>query len=306
MRLIAILAGLAAIVLALTASGQSRSAAVFELRVAAQTATTVTFAWDRRPGATGFQFFADDRQVASTRDGSRTSVRFSTGAKTYRVVALPSGDSGSWPPVVTPPPPPPPPSPAASIIRNGQGWTCSGPVDLALVKITNPPGDAITLGSGCTGRIGRIEIDTRTEDGVKIQNRANAARDVTIGGGYVKCTAFSPGAHQDAMQAMGGQRITFTGVTFDCLGNSNFFVNRAGGGAGTPTDIVCVGCRFAGKSSTTVRVNVSVRSGVRNSQGCAGRNVRQPFYFTSAAVSPVNVGNTTLPASDPLCERSRG
>lgn len=102
------------------------------------------------------------------------------------------------------------------------------------------------------------------------------------------------------------RRCWFTGVTFDCLGNSNFFVNRAGGGAGTPTDIVCDGCRFGAKSSTTVRVNVSVRSGVRNSQGCVGRNVRQAFYFTSSALQPVNVGNTTLPASDPLCERSRG
>lgn len=88
--------------------------------------------------------------------------------------------------------------------------------------------------------------------------------------------------------------------------NSNFFVNRAGGGAGTPTDIVCVGCRFGAKSSTTVRVNVSLRSGARDSFGCVGRNVRQPFYFTSAAVAPVNAGNVTLPSSDPLCERSRG
>ena len=32
---------------------------------------------------------------------------------------------------------------------------------------------------------------------------------------------------------MGGARITFTGVTFDCLGNSNFFVNRGGSGATT-------------------------------------------------------------------------
>lgn len=195
-------------------------------------------------------------------------------------------------------------APGDSVIRNGQGWTCSGPVDLDLVKVSNPPGDAIVLAAGCTGVIRRIEVDTRSQDGVKIQNTRNAAHDLTVGGGYVKCTGINPpSAHQDAVQAMGGSRITFAGVEFDCLGNSNFFVNKAGSGAGTPTDIVCDGCRFGAKSSTTVRVNVSLRSGARNSQGCRGRNVRTVFYFTSAARQPVNVNNTGLPASDPFCAR---
>ncbi len=194
-------------------------------------------------------------------------------------------------------------APTPDIVRNGQSWTCSGPVDVNLVKITNPPGDAIVLAAGCTGRIGRIEIDTRSADGVKVRNQGNTAHDVSIGGGYVKCTGMSPGAHQDAVQAMGGSRITFTGVTFDCLGNSNFFVTRGGNGSTTPTDIVCVGCRFAAKSSTTVRVSVAVRSGARSSQGCVGRNVRQAFYFSSTAQQPVNTGNTTLPTTDPLCSR---
>lgn len=192
---------------------------------------------------------------------------------------------------------------AAEVVRVGQPWVCSGPVNLDRVKVTNPPRDAIVLAAGCTGRIGRIEVDTRTADGVKVQNQRGAAHDLTIGGGYVTCTGVAPGEHQDAVQAMGGSRITFSGVTFDCLGNSNFFVNRAGSRSGTPTDIVCVGCRFGGKSSTTVRVNVSVRSGVRSSRACPGRNVRQPFTFLPAALQPVNAGNVTLPSSDPLCAR---
>lgn len=192
-------------------------------------------------------------------------------------------------------------SAAGSVVVTGQGWKCTGPVDLDLVKVTRPPGDAITFGPGCTGRIGRIEVDTWTQDGVKIQNGSNVARDLTVGGGYVKCWAQSPRAHQDAVQAMGGARITFTGVEFDCLGNSNFFVNKAGSGASTPTDIVCDGCRFAAKSSTTVRVNVSLRSGARNSFACVGHNNRNAFFFTSRALQPVNVGNTVLPSSDPFC-----
>lgn len=189
-------------------------------------------------------------------------------------------------------------APGDTVVRTGQGWTCSGPVDLDLVKITNPPGDAITLAAGCTGVIRRIEVDTRTTDGVKIKQ---GAHDLTVGGGYVKCTAFKAGAHQDAVQAMSGQRITFNSVEFDCLGNSNFFVNRANGT--TPTDIVCDGCRFGAKSSTTVRVNVSVRSGARDSFGCVGRNVRTAFYFTGSAQQRVNINNTVLPAGDPFCQR---
>jgi hypothetical protein len=188
-----------------------------------------------------------------------------------------------------------------AIVNNGS-WTCDGPVNMDLVKVNQPSGDAIVLAEGCTGSIGRIEIDTWTQDGVKIQNQSNPAHDLTIGGGYVTCHGISPGAHQDAVQAMGGARITFRNIQFDCLGNSNFFVNRAGSGATTPTDIVCDGCRFGAKSSTTVRVNVSVRSGIRNSFGCAGRNVREPFYFTDAAESPVNSSNTELASSDSLCQ----
>lgn len=203
------------------------------------------------------------------------------------------------PPPPSPPPPPPPPS-GSSVIRNGSSWTCNGPVNLDLVRVTSPPGDAIVLADGCTGRIGRIEVETWTADGVKIQNQSNPARDLTIGGGYVKCHAIGGGVHQDAVQAMAGERITFNGINFDCLGNSNFFVNRAAG-SHTPTDIVCNGCTFAGKSSTTVRVNVSVRSGVRNSSACPGRNVKEPFYFTSSAQSPVNSGNRPLASSDPTC-----
>ncbi|MFN8222141.1 MAG: hypothetical protein U0R50_02710 [Gaiellales bacterium] len=205
------------------------------------------------------------------------------------------------PPPPSPPPPPPPPS-GSSVIRTGSNWTCNGPVNLDLVKITNPGNDAIVLADGCTGRIGRIEVETGSADGVKIQNQSNPAHDLTIDGGYVRCWAIAGDNHQDAVQAMAGSRITFNNVSFDCLGNSNFFVNRASGG-NTPTDVVCNGCTFGGKSSTTVRINVSVRSGVRNSAGCPGRNVKDPFYFTGSAQSPVNSGNRTLPDSDPLCSR---
>lgn len=190
---------------------------------------------------------------------------------------------------------------SGQVVKNGSGWTCNAAVDLDLVKVTDPGGDAVTLAAGCSGRIGRVEVDTWQNDGVKIKNAGSAAHDLEIQGGYVTCHDIEQGAHQDAVQAMGGQRITFVAVTFDCLGNSNFFVNRGGSGNGTPTDIVCDGCSFAGRSSTTVRVGSSVRSGVRNSRACVGRNVGQAYLFLSSAVAPVNEGNVVLSETDPLC-----
>ena len=237
------------------------------------------------------------RSTCHVRMGGTASVRVSFAAGTGTTNPPPS----SPPPPPTPPPPPPSGGTTGSVVLNGSKWTCSGPVNLDLVRVTNPPGDAISLSNGCTGRIGRIEVETWTADGVKIQNnQSSPAHDLTIGGGYVRCHAIDGDVHQDAVQAMAGERITFTGVFFDCLGNSNFFVNRAAGSS-IPTDIVCDGCTFGGKSSTTVRVNVSVRSGVRNSAGCSGRNVKAPFYFTELALNPVNSGNRELPSNDSTC-----
>ena len=207
------------------------------------------------------------------------------------------------PPPAPPPPPPPPPSPPPSnggtVVLTNQTWTCNGPVNLALVKVTmtSSNSDAVRLSSGCTGRIGRIEVDTWTQDGIKVQNQTNPARDLVVEGGYVECHAMSPGAHQDAVQAMGGARLTFRNMTFDCLGNSNFFVNQGGSGASKPTDVVCENCTLGPRSSTTIRVNIATRSGARSSYFCPGRNLTtfwgDPTY--------VNVANTLLLRTDTRC-----
>jgi hypothetical protein len=158
-------------------------------------------------------------------------------------------------------------------------------------------GDAVTLAGGCTGRIGRIEIDTWREDGIKVQNDSGAAHDLVIQSGYVRCHDAAAGAHQDGVQAMGGARISFRSLSIDCLGNSNFFVNRAGSGATTPTDIVCDGCFLGPRSSTTIRINEAIRSGARNTLICPGRNM--PFFWGDP--SSINVGNTLLAITDSRC-----
>lgn len=256
-------------------------------------------------GATGAGYAAVAADVGSTLRVTVTAsnafgLMASRSAPTATVAAAPAPA-----PAPSPAPSPDPGATTGTVVLTGRGWTCDRPVDLDLVKVTSPTGDAIVLAEGCTGRIDRIEVDTWTTDGVKVQNAGTPAHDIVIGGGYVACHAIADGAHQDAVQAMGGARIAFRGVSFDCLGNSNFFVNRGGSGATTPTDITCDGCVFAGNSSTTVRVSSSIRSGARNSIGCVGRNVRVAFYATAEAQEPVSAGNTELPHDDPGCALRR-
>jgi hypothetical protein len=186
------------------------------------------------------------------------------------------------------------------VVLTNQTWTCNGPVNLNLVKVTMnvANSDAVRLSTGCTGRIGRIEIDTWTQDGIKVQNSStNVARDLVVESGYVKCHAMAAGAHQDGVQGMGGTRLTFRNLTIDCLGNSNFFINEGGGGATRPTDIVCEGCVLGPRSSTTVRVNQATRSGLRNTLICPGRNLTT--YWGDP--SYVNVNNTILSRTDSRC-----
>jgi hypothetical protein len=178
-------------------------------------------------------------------------------------------------------------------------WACLGRVDLDLVKVTmRAAGDAIRLGRDCTGRIGRIEVETWTDDGVKVQNAAPVAHDLLIESGYVKCHAIRPTAHQDGVQAMGGARIIFRNLTIDCLGNSNFFVDTGGSGASVPSDIVCDGCTLGPRSASTLFIGTSVRSGARSTVVCNGRYMGVRI---GAATAPVNVGNVVASATDPRC-----
>ena len=172
----------------------------------------------------------------------------------------------------------------------GEPFRCSNAVDLDLVKVTAPPGDAVLINGGCTGQIRRLEVDTWTEDGVKIRTRNGEAHDLVIRGGYVKCHAMRDGAHQDALQAGAGDRIRFIRMRFDCLGNSNFFVSRFG--RGTPTSIVCDRCYFGPRTSSTVFIGGSASSGVRNSVICEGRSSRRTFRVRNDAVNVVDVNNT--------------
>ena len=134
---------------------------------------------------------------------------------------------------------------------------------------------------------------------MKINAPAPVAHDLLIGGGYIRCFDHVPGAHQDGIQALGGERITFRDIEINCNStvNAQFFV--AGSNNAIPADIVCDRCFLGSGAASTFAIGASVRSGVRNSLVCQGRF--RSSNITAAATDPVDVGNTILPATDPRC-----
>jgi hypothetical protein len=192
--------------------------------------------------------------------------------------------------------------PPASVELVDRTFNCTGPVDLDLVRVTmrTTVDDAIHLRPGCTGRIGRVEIETWTADGIKVNApSAPVPQDIVVGGGYILCHDRYGDIHQDGVQAMGGERILFQNLTVHCVsaGNAQFFVSAAVGG--TPKDVVCDHCFLGPGGATTLRVENSYRSGARNTLLCKAR------YFWSAfedgAVDPVDADNTNLATTDPRC-----
>jgi hypothetical protein len=210
------------------------------------------------------------------------------------------------PPAPPPPPPPPPPSSERVAIRNNQPFVCRGAVNLDLVRVTmrTTVEDAVRLDQNCSGRIGRVEVDTWTADGIKVQNRGTVAHDLVIESGYVKCHDVAGDYHQDGIHVMGGYRLTFRNLRVDCLRNANLFLSRGGSGASTPTDVVCDGCVLGPQSAQTLFYAPSLRSGARNTTICHGRY--SAVRIESPVQAMVNVNNTILPRNHPACANVTG
>lgn len=270
----------------------------------------------RRPGRAVSALGGDFAHVTAGPSGqrvARTSGR--TACAIGQLIALrPASTTAAYEPPAPPAPPSPspvPPSPGPgpvplpppgdNVILVDRTWTCRGAVNLDLVRVTmrTASADAIHLRENCSGRIGRIEVETWTNDGLKVNAPAPSAHDLTIGGGYIRCHARDAGAHQDGIQAMGGARITFRNLELNCNSNPNaqIFINAANGGS--PTDIVCDGCFLGSGGGSSLFINNSLRSGARNTLICPGRF--SPIRIEPGAQSPVQTGNTLLPASDARC-----
>jgi hypothetical protein len=176
-----------------------------------------------------------------------------------------------------------------SITLEDQGWVCGGKIDLDRLEVTvrNADIDAVRIGPGCTGRIGELVVVQYRQDGVKV---AEGAYDVLVERGTVECRGRKAGAHQDGVQALGGERITFRDLRVDCptATNSAFFIRQGGVSQGVPTDVVCEGCFFRG-GAYSVRINESLRSGIRNSTVCTGKF--GAMRILEGATRPIDVGN---------------
>jgi hypothetical protein len=198
-----------------------------------------------------------------------------------------------------------------SVTSTDRTWVCKSAVALDSVTVTMTtaaPGgsagtDAIHLESGCTGRIGRIEVTTSVADGVKV---AQGVHDLTIAGGRVRCLAKLPAVHQDGIQAMSGTNVTLSGLVVDCgrpqddLINSNLFVNQGVNSTQPPKNILCVDCVLGAAAAHTVSIQKSVGSGVVDSTLCPARFPKQTLAIGADAVHPVDVGNRVGPCQGPL------
>jgi hypothetical protein len=117
-------------------------------------------------------------------------------------------------------------------------WVCHSAVSLDSVTVTSPSGDAVQLGSGCTGRIGQINVPAEVH-GDPIHVGA-FAHDLVVGDVELACQGHDAGKHQDGIQVMGGRRISFLGGTIACASanNSQFMVHTGDAGKDPPDSIL--------------------------------------------------------------------
>jgi hypothetical protein len=192
--------------------------------------------------------------------------------------------------------------PATQAVVTNRTWTCRSQVELDLVRVTISPQsigvrsqeDAVHLRSGCTGSIGRLEVDQWAGDGVKV---AQGVHDLTVDGGSIRCHAKAPRLHQDGIQVLGGNNVVFRDLGIDCgredarLVNSNLFIKESGRSTTPPTDVVCDSCRLGGWAAHTADIQTSVGSGLRDSTLCEARFPRLTLTIGPGASAPVNSGN---------------
>ncbi len=196
-----------------------------------------------------------------------------------------------------------------AVRRVNRSWTCSRRVNLDLVKITMRTRDehAIYLRPGCQGRIDRIEVVTRTMDGITV-NRGNGrtpAHDLVIGGGYIRCPDVSAGGHQDGIQVMDGLRLTFRNLRIKCGDpnergtNSQFYVS--GNQPYVPRRVLCVNCLLGTGAASPLFIDLSVDSGARRTRVCRGDFGWAVRIEHEVAVRPVHERLRILPRSHRLC-----
>ena len=196
-----------------------------------------------------------------------------------------------------------------AVRRMNRSWTCQRRVNLDLVKITMRTRNehAIYLRPGCHGRIDRIEVVTRTMDGITV-NRGNGrtpAHDLVIGGGYIRCPARSAGGHQDGIQVMDGLRLTFRNLRIKCGRlnergtNSQFYVS--GNHPYVPRRVLCINCLLGTGAASPLFIDLSIDSGARRTRVCRGDFGYAVRIEHAVAVRPIHERLRILPRRHRLC-----
>lgn len=213
----------------------------------------------------------------------------------------------------------PPPSGNDLVLPENTTFRCSNypqPIDFDLVKVNitqqTQRQDAAFIDNGCSGHIGRLEVDTWASDGLHI---GAFAHDVTVDGGHIvvhgRCGAACDGLHGDVVQVLGGQRITFNNMLVELQysegTNSALYINCGNACQDRPTDVVFDHSTFkrTPDKNRVVRIGNSLRSGIRNSTVyyCGtGSTCDAPtapaIWFNGLEDNPVNEGNTLILASE--------
>jgi hypothetical protein len=243
-----------------------------------------------------------------------TNAAGSTSASSAPTAAV--RDGGTPPP---PPPPPPPSSGNGTTITVTSRWVCDRPLSQygtlpirvvsTIQNATFSGNAAIALSNGCTGDGNPQSIDLvlnvngngtsigTNQDAIRI---AAGAHDIQFTG-YAECGAPAAGAHQDMMQAGGGERITAydfrtgsvaTGSS-TCRGALGGWATAGFGGSNQPIDVVCVRCAIATFNHGLFVGAPSTRSGARDSTFVG----RLPITVTSNVSQAVNLNNVGINSS---------
>jgi len=330
--------GLIAFALIFVVSGAA--ADEFGLTVVNETDTTITFSYPQQTGY-GYLYSANGVVVSRTNNAAQTTVTFAK-ADSYEVATIVKGTTGTY---TTPPKPqcsdgldndgdgkvdyptdlgcesaadeteapdPPPPATEPDVHLVNQKFVCSGHVDYDFVKVEITQQatrqDAMQIAAGCNGRIGRLEIDTWSADGIHI---GAFAHDLEIDGGYVivhaRCGSNCDRLHADVIQVLGGQRITFRNMLVELQyaegTNSALYINCGNNCQDRPTDVVFENSTFkrSPDRNRVVRIGNSLRSGIRNStvNYCGtGSQCDAPsapaIWFNGLQTDPVNENNTLI------------
>ena len=155
--------------------------------------------------------------------------------------------------------------------------------------------DGIHLDDGCTGGPLIVHIRTNGADGVKVHK---GAHDLVVKGG-VRCAGKHGAVHQDGVQAMGGNRVTFEGFNVRCPtgNNGGFWVNAGRNKNSIPTDIVCDHCDLFERNAALHVGPNSIRSGARNSRLHHGTSRSSPdncARIDKSATHPIASNNTCV------------